>query len=167
MLVYCVAQTLATECNVTLIPDDEGYSHNCAHMHVDTNCTQTCEAGFFDNNRENTENTAVAGEYSCPSGVFAGRILQCFRVVCPIRNNEYGYVIAITNRPGLYEDVIPVTCAEGFQGDPPSMVCRSDGEWSKLEGCEVKRKTIGFYLWQLFAKNSHFLGQVFIGRYAQ
>ena len=69
MLVRCI---LADDCASGNVPSGAGFSTNCDGLVTDdAPCTQTCSAGYSDNNSGNGQ------VYTCDAGSFVGTALTC------------------------------------------------------------------------------------------
>jgi hypothetical protein len=73
---YYTGACTAGDCSTT-VPSAPGYNTECDDLFTDQTCTQTCSAGYSDNNN------GAGQTYTCPDGELLGTLLVCTPDSCP------------------------------------------------------------------------------------
>jgi hypothetical protein len=105
-------------------PSGVGYSNNCA-LSVNATCTQTCTAGYSDNNN------GMGQAYSCTAGGFAGTFLTCSATPCAatqVPSSNYAGLGSVRGSTGQSRSI---TCNAGFSGSG-STTCGTNGVFTTV-----------------------------------
>eukprot|EP00808_Paulinella_micropora_P003614 g41849.t1 len=114
------------------VPSGEGFGTMCNGLVTGATCTHTCEQGYSDNNG------GYGQVYTCPKGQVSGTLLTCNRVTCNAEPNWDSQVERV------WRSCPALSCANGYSGEPPALVCGEEGSWSfsggscnEVNGCSL------------------------------